>query len=150
MTVVKWKPARSLFPLSGIRNFDSLVSDFFPRRLSPIRDFDFGWSPNVDVSETEEAYELRAELPGIEKKEIEVSFKDDVLTISGEKKREAKKDDKANRSYYHESYYGTFERSFRFAQPVKDEHITATFKNGILDIKVPKSEVTEQHKVAIK
>ena len=150
MTLVRWKPARSLFPLSGIGDFDSAVSDFFSRPFGFFRELDFGWSPRVDVTESETAYELHAELPGIKKKEIEVSFQDDILTISGEKKHEEKKEDRENTYYHRESGYGSFKRSFRFTQPVFDENISAKYKDGILTITVPKAEVPEPQKVEIR
>ena len=147
MTLVKWKPAHSL---DWFRDFDSIVSDFFPRSLTRVRDFDFGWSPKVDVTESEMAYEFHAELPGIKKKEIEVSYKDDVLTIRGEKKHEEKKEDKKNDYYYRESRYGEFERSFRFTHPIDEHAISAKYKNGVLTITVPKAKIPEPQKVEIK
>ncbi|KPK88941.1 hypothetical protein AMJ80_10460 [bacterium SM23_31] len=145
MTLVKWKPAAILG-----RDFDSLVSDFFPGPVGAIRFGDMTWSPNVDVNETEKTFEINVELPGIKKNEIEVSFEDNILTLKGEKKYEDKKEDKKNHYYYRESGYGKFERSFRMTVPVVEEKISAKYKNGILIITVPKAEIPEPRKVEIK
>lgn len=145
MTLVKWKPAAILG-----RDFDSLISDFFPRPVGLLRFSDAVWSPNVDVNETDKAFEIHAELPGIKKNEIEISFKDGFLTLKGEKKYEKKKEDKKNNCYYRESGYGKFERSFRMTLPVVEDKITAKYKNGILTVSVPKAEIPEPKKIEVK
>jgi len=145
MTLVKWKPAASLR-----RDFDSLISDFFPNPVGLLRFSDAAWSPNVDVNETEKAFEIHVELPGVKKNEIEISFNDGILTLKGEKKYEEKKEDKKNNYFYRESGYGRFERSFRMTVPVDEDKITAKYKKGILTISIPKAEIPEPHKVEIK
>lgn len=145
MTLVKWKPAASLR-----RDFDSMFSDFFPRPVGLLRFSDAAWSPNVDVNETDKAFEIHVELPGIKKNEIEISFNDGILTLKGEKKYEEKKEDKKNNYFYRESGYGRFERSFRMTVPVVEDKITAKYKKGILTVSIPKAEIPEPHKVEIK
>ena len=147
MTIIKWRPARSG---SLFENFDALTHDFPPVNLLRHNDSIRSWTPNVDVSETEKSYEISAELPGAGKKEIEGTFRDSVLTIRGERKNDKKEEWKKDGNYRRESRYGSFERSFRFAEGVKDGDISATFENGILNISVPKKDVPETRKIAIK
>jgi len=150
MTLVKWKPARNLVPFSGLNDFDSLFSDFFSGSIGLQQNSVRGWSPTVDVNETDKEYRLYAELPGIEKKEIEVSVNDGVLTLKGERKSEDKEEDKENNRVFRESRYGKFERSFRFSEKVLEDKIAGKYKDGILTITIPKAEIPEAHKVEIK
>ena len=150
MTLVKWKPARNLVTFPGLDDFDSLFSDFFSRPFGLQRNADLDWSPNVDVNETDKEYLLHAELPGIDKKEIEVSVNDSVLTLRGERRFEEKKEDTENNYLFRENRYGKFERSFRFSETVLEDKISAKYKDGILTITIPKAEIPEAHKVEIK
>ncbi len=147
MALVKWRPARNA---SFFENFEELTHDFFPVNYFGHNDQIRSWTPNVDVSETEKSYEITAELPGAVKKEIDVAFRDGVVTIRGERKDDKKEERKKDGYYRRESRYGSFERSFRFAEDVKGDDISATFKNGILNISVPKEDVPETQKIAIK
>lgn len=147
MSLIKWNPARNL-DLFG--DFDSLMNDFF---YNPRRRFNAdnaGWSPRMDVIERDGEYELSAELPGMEKKDIDVSVKDGVLTISGEKKYESEKND--DNCYCSERRYGKFERSFRMSNDISADDIKAEYKNGILTLRVKKVDKPEEvsHKIAIK
>ena len=102
--------------------------------------------PAVDVAETDKAYEITAELPGMDEKNIEVKFADGVLTIKGEKKDE--KEEKKKDYYLSERSYGSFQRSFQVPDGVDTDKIEATFKNGILTVVLPKS--TEAQKATKK
>ena len=142
MTLVKWNPRRSLFNLN-----DDLFTDFFNDRgwLRPARE---SWYPVVDVSEDDNAYHMQMELPGLSKDDVKISFHDDILTISGEKKHE-KKDDNRNYHYF-ERNYGKFERSFRINSDIVVDKIDATFNDGILNIEMPKAEVAKPKEIAVK
>lgn len=96
------------------------------------------WAPRLDVIETEKTIEVKAELPGLERKEVEVTLDRGLLVIKGEKKEE--KEEKGK--YYHrvERRHGTFCRSVRLPAEVKPETIEATFKDGILTVTLPKVE----------
>ena len=160
-------PSRSspagLFPLSMLRDdidraFDRMFHDWprFGALTSPdiFGEEFFGkttaLAPRVDVSEDDNAYEITAEMPGVEEKDIEVTVKDDRLTLRGEKKteREEKKKD------YHmtERSYGSFERSFRLPQNVSADKIKADFDKGVLKLTLPKTgeSKVKERKVAIK
>lgn len=93
--------------------------------------------PAVDIAETDKAYEITAELPGMDEKNIEVKFADGVLTIRGEKKDE--KEEKKKDYYLSERSYGSFQRSFQVPDGVDTDKIEATFKKGVLSVALPKS-----------
>lgn len=89
-----------------------------------------------DVAETDDALEISAELPGMEEKDVEVTFSDGVVTIKGEKKSET--EEKKKDYYRSERRYGSFTRSFRLPDTVDEEKVKATFDKGVLDISFPK------------
>ena len=96
------------------------------------------WIPVVDVMETEEEFQIRGELPGVEKKDIKLSVENGVLLISGH--REQEKEEKGKRYHKIERAYGSFARSFRVPDIVDDQKLTAEFKNGVLTVRLPKSD----------
>jgi len=100
------------------------------------------------VSETDEALTVKAELPGIAEKDIDISISDGILTIKGEKKHE-KEEEKA---CYHtvERRYGSFSRTMRLPTDVDSEKVDATFKDGVLRLALPKSEASKPRKIEIK
>ncbi len=128
---------RGLFP-DIFREMEDLSRDLWPEAL--MRDLTTGseteWLPRLDITETDKTVEVKAELPGLESKDIDITLDRDLLVIKGEKKLEEEKKDR----YYHrvERRYGAFCRSVRLPAVVKDEKIDATFKNGILTIVLPK------------
>jgi HSP20 family protein len=95
------------------------------------------WSPALDMTEGKEAITVKAELPGVESREIAVSLDGDLLTIKGEK--EAKKEDKDERRHRVERSWGSFMRSVRLPAAVDAGKVSATFKNGIVTITLPKT-----------
>ena len=93
--------------------------------------------PKVDISETKESYDVHVALPGFKKDEIQVKIENQVLTISGERKKVTEE----NRTYHRiETKYGMFERSFRLGEKANTEKIDATFENGVLALTIPKKE----------
>jgi HSP20 family protein len=100
------------------------------------------------VKETKDAYEVLADLPGMEKKDINISLHDNVLTVSGERKFEEKSEDE-NR-YFQERTYGSFSRSFRLPYQVNQKDIRAEYKNGVLKVVLLKSEEAKPREIEIK
>lgn len=96
-----------------------------------------GLAPEVDVRETDDKYQICAELPGLDDKDVQVTLREGLLTIAGEKKMESI-EEKAD---YHltERSYGRFERVFRLPETADDEHISADFSKGVLTVTVPKT-----------
>jgi len=109
--------------------------------------FEIGdWMPVVDIDETDDAFIVKAELPGVEKDDVSVNIDNGVLTIKGEKKT-ATEDKKRHRV---ECTYGSFVRSFTLPQAIKTEKVEAKYKNGILNLTIPKSEEEKPKQIAIK
>ena len=141
MSLIRWSPYRNLISLPDE------VERFFNGFGLDYQNSDSVWSPTVDISETEDQYEVKAEIPGLKKEDIKLSVEDSVLTLSGERKVE-KKSDKKN---YHrlERAYGRFERSFRLPREVDSESIKASYKNGVLTVQIPKSEAIKPKEIAV-
>lgn len=104
------------------------------------------WTPKVDVGETDKCIIVRCELPGVEKDQIKIDITGDTLSISGERKWNDDQDIK-----YHkiERFYGAFNRTFKIGIPIDQDNIKATYKNGVLEIVVPKAEKLAQKKIEI-
>lgn len=142
--------------MSGLirRNpFDELAS-FWPRDLlarlggTPLS---MEWSPRCDVSETDDALVVHAELPGVEAKDMDVSIHDGVLTLRGEKRTERAEEDKGRS--YSERFFGSFERRLVLPANVDEDKIEANLKDGVLEVRLPKSAPApppEARKVEIK
>ncbi len=125
--------------------FDRFFEDFrLPRLFSEERE----WVPPFDVSETEKEVIVKAEVPGMDKKDIHINLSEGLLTIKGEKKQE-KKDDSEN---YHcvERRYGTFTRTMRLPFEVEADKVDATYNDGVLKLTLPKSEPAKAKEIEIK
>jgi len=106
------------------------------------------WAPAVDVMETDDEFQIRAELPGVEKKDVKLSVENGVLLISGH--REQEKEEKGKRYHKIERAYGNFARSFTVTETVDAEKVTAEFKNGVLTVRLPKSEKARPKSIEVK
>ena len=127
------------------RVFDNVLddSDF-------VRDGEAGrrtWLPTVDIYESDDAFIATADLPGLSKKDIDVSIEDNVLTVSGERKFEKSDDEGTFRRV--ERSYGTFRRSFALPRSVDTAKVEAKFKDGVLTLTLPKSEVAKSRKITV-
>ena len=128
-----------------------VFSDFFRGDLVDDGSFFSGsWSPAVDVSETDDSYIIRAELPGMKKEDVKVTVNNSLVTIQGEKKIESEEKD---RTYHRiERSYGSFERSFNLPSAVKSGSIEAKYDEGLLTVTLPKTEEAKEkvHDIKIK
>ncbi len=115
---------------------------FWPRFFDPLREFGSAisnfFSPSADALNKEDCYEIRVELPGVTEKDVEISIENNSLTIRGEKRSEREEKDK--NYYFSERRYGSFERSFRLPDDVREAGISASYKDGILTLRLPKTE----------
>ena len=137
------------------REMDRMFDDFFGRRLRPW--WPSIWSrggdrefitPTVDVYEEKDDIVVKAELPGLDKNHIEVNISDSELTLKGEKKKEEKIDEE---NYYRcERSYGAFLRSVELPTSVQADKVKASFKNGILEIRLPKTEEAKTKEIKVK
>ena len=135
MTLIKWVPRST----SIINDMDNMVSDVFNNNWNfPVR-AKTNWSPPVDVKETDDSFTLTADIAGLTKKDLNVNVSDGIISISGERKFENEKEN--DNYHYRERQYGSFLRTFNLPETVKEEKITANFKNGILSIEIPKEEI---------
>jgi len=105
------------------------------------------WLPTVDISETDDQVIIRAEVPGLDKKDISITLSEGLLTIQGEKKQE-KEEEKENYRFV-ERRYGSFSRSLRVPEGVDADKIEASYKDGVLKVAIPKSESEKSRKIEI-
>ncbi len=138
-----WRPFRELATLREEMN--RLWDRFFGEREEEL--FIGEKFPSVDVSESEDKIVVTAEVPGMKPEEIDVSLSDGILTIKGERKQEKEEKDKN----YHlvEIKYGQFSRSIRLPAEVKEDKVSAEYKNGILKITLPKTEEAKKKEIKI-
>ena len=106
------------------------------------------WVPSMDISETKESLVTRIEVPGMDQKDIQISLQENLLTIKGEKRQE--KEEKDERFHRVERSYGTFARSARLPVAVDASRVTATFKNGLLTVTLPKTSAAKGTTIPIK
>jgi HSP20 family protein len=108
----------------------------------------FGWAPAVDVYEDKDNLVVRAELPGMKKEEIDISLHQGSLIISGERKSETHENEsEQSRS---ERFFGRFQRAFELPKPVDPNKVSATYKDGILTVKLPKTEESKPKQITVK
>ena len=108
----------------------------------------YNWAPSVDISETDDNFEVRAELPGVAKDDLHVSVKDNLLTLSGEKRQENVDDDAQNYRRV-ERRYGSFQRRFTLPPEVTTDDIKAEYTDGVLTLSIPKPEVAKPTEIPI-
>lgn len=107
------------------------------------------WAPSVDIEEAEDKYVIKADLPGVEKEDIEVKLENNVLSIRGEKKTE-KETGKGTKRHRTERFHGTFARSFTLPETVKADEVDASYKDGVLLLTIPKEEESKPKSIDIK
>jgi HSP20 family protein len=137
-------------PFASFRyEMDRLFDDFFSPVAGEGRNFAAPAQsaaavlrPSIDVDETEQAYRVNAELPGLTEKDVELNLRDNVLTISGEKRSE-REEEKGGRRYAERSF-GRFERTIPFPAEIDAERVDAVFKNGVLTVTLPKNTKAQE------
>jgi HSP20 family protein len=146
-----WRPFRELAPFRDFermrRDMDRLWDSFFERGVRRT-DEEGEWLPSLDVAETKNDVVVKAEIPGMDPKDIDISLTDGLLTIKGEKKEEREEKEKD----YHlvERSYGTFTRWIRLPKEVQRDKINASYKNGVPTVTLPKSEEAKKKEIKIK
>jgi len=131
------------------RLFNELVPSRLFREMMPSMWREQGAiMPAFDISEADDHFVVRADLPGIDAKNIDISLSGNILTIKGEKKDERTEE---NESYYcSERQFGSFSRAFTLPSDVKEDGIEATYKDGVLQVKIPKTATARQKKIEVK
>ena len=144
MKITKYAPRCSemSFP------FDASVSSMLNDMMGWSRNAALSsWAPNVDIVESEDSYQIHAELPGITEEEVNVSLNNNVLTLSGEKKQEIK--DEKDNFVRVERTYGKFERSFSLPSNIVADKVDASYKDGVLTVTIPKAEEAKSRQIKI-
>jgi len=148
--LVPWKKRRA----NKIENFQKRIPDLFERYMGkdqfriPENIFDDGWFPSVDVSEGKKNITVKAEIPGMNPKDIDILLDDRRLRIKGEKTHEEEEKDK--HFFCSERYYGYFNRTIELPAEVDGADVDASYKNGVLKIKLKKVKESEPKKIKIK
>lgn len=152
MNVIKWqRPTLATWPtfgrLSELRNeidrlFESPLSE-----LTGSSQLLSGWTPALDIYEEKDSFVVKAELPGMKKEEIEVSYHDGSLSLSGERKSETKHEDAE--VYRAERFFGRFQRTVSLPATVAADKIKAAYKDGVLTVTLPKTEEAKPKQIDV-
>lgn len=145
MTLVRLNPSKSIFNLKN--DMDRLFDNFFTGRLG-LTDSMSDIALPVDVEENEHEYLVTADLPGMKKDDIKITFENNYLTISGEKK--SKKEISEDNYHLIERRQGKFSRSLAIPSGVKADHIEADYEQGVLTVKIPKAEEAKPKQIEVK
>ncbi len=142
-----WDPFRYLSDLQEDMNrlFDLSLARL-PRQLEDIANVE--WVPAVDVIDEKDKLRIKADLPGIKKEDVEINIEDGVLSIKGERQNE--KEEKNKNYYRRECFYGVFERSISLPAEVDIEKAEANYKDGVLEIILPKKEESKPKQIKVK
>ena len=143
-TLVRCDPARELDTLQGEMN--RLFDTFFGTRANG-NAAGRRWVPAMDLMETDDAFVVKADLPGLERDDVSVEIKDNVLSISGERKAEHTEDQDGYVRV--ERSYGSFARTFQLPDGVDPDAVKASFDKGVLEVRIPKPEERKPHRVQI-
>ena len=145
MRLKVWEPYRRFKPFYS--DVDRLINEFGCGRRQTEELNEAAWSPRVDIYETENSYVLNAELPGLKKEEIQIDLNNNTLTLKGEKKFEEKVE---KENYVRvERSYGSFTRSFALSDNANPESITANYKDGVLEVTLPKKEEAKPKEIKV-
>lgn len=153
MAMLRWRPGQTLERLDPFRDLSDMRSemnrlfDTFFGRSAPTGGFEGVWAPAVDMYETKNDLVVAVELPGVNEKEVSVSITGDVLTLRGERVHgeEIKQD-----SYYRgERWFGKFERALPLPFPVQADKVKATYRDGVLTVRLPKAEEIRPKEIKI-
>lgn len=128
------------------RSISNLFDDFFT--IKPGSMFETEWIPSIDVHEDARGIYVKAEMPGLDEKNIEVNVENNYLTIKGEK-REERREGNDQRILVTERKFGSFQRTIRLPEGIKADKVKADFTNGVLSIDIPKEKIEEPKKIKI-
>jgi HSP20 family protein len=143
-TLVRWDPSREVESLHSEMNrlFDSFFGGRVGNGVASRR-----WVPAMDLAEEGDELVLRADLPGLTEDDVEIEVKDGVLTVSGERRAEKKKEGEG--FYRVERAFGSFSRSLSLPEGIDADKVRAEFDNGVLEVRIPKPEERKAHRVQI-
>jgi len=142
--ITRGTPKRS--PWGFFSDFDDMFDEF---RAPARQQWSGSFAPAMDVSESEDEYHVRADLPGVKKEDLDISIQDGVLTINAETRQEEKQEQKG-RVIRQERRYGKFVRAMRLGDTVDVDKIKADYKDGVLDLVLPKAEQVRPKKIDVR
>jgi len=152
MSLIRWDPFRELEDMSSRLNriFGHAMLPRTTATPDVARDAMtvFDWAPTVDIAETAEEFHIKAELPEVKKEDVKVSVDGGVLRLEGERKQE--KEEKGKKYHRVERSYGSFLRTFILPDNVDDTKVRAEFKDGVLNVRLPKTEKAKPRAIEVK
>ncbi|MBP7948624.1 MAG: Hsp20/alpha crystallin family protein [Verrucomicrobiales bacterium] len=137
MSITQWNPFRDLFA-SRMLNLPDLFREDAPQRP---------WVPSVDVTENDQEYLVKAEIPDVKNEDVKVTVRDGILTIKGERKFEKKTDNE--KVHVLERSFGSFSRTFSLPKDADADRVKAEFKNGLLNVSIPKRAEVKPKEVEV-
>lgn len=143
-TLDRWEPFRGLTDIQAEMN---LLFDAVFGRSTGVAVTDRVWAPAIDMYETKDDLYVLCEVPGVREKEVQVSITNDVLTIKGERNQQQEVKDDSH--YRLERWFGRFEQSVPLPMPVQSDKVKATYRDGVLEIKLPKAEAVKPKEIKI-
>ena len=147
MAIVRWEPFRHLLASQKEEFFNRLFNETFPAVIGEQEPTTRTWAPPVDIYETDNSLVLKADLPGIDPKNVDIRVENGVLYLKGERKFE--KEEKKENYHRIERSYGAFTRSFALPNSIDADHVTAEYKSGQLILTMPKREEAKPKAVKI-
>ncbi len=145
MSLIRWDP---------FADVENMFNRMMPRlsrmpRLSLEEDggVSVEWTPSADISETDKEYLVRADLPGMKKEDVKVTYSDGLLTIQGERKQH--KEETTEKFHRVENYYGSFSRAFTLPDNIKPDAIRCETKDGVLSVHIPKAEQKKPKEITV-
>lgn len=153
MNLLRVNQPNTWWDLSPVRRWGTLqdeVNRFFQNpwgELARSSEFFTGWAPALDLYEDKDHLTVKAELPGMNKDDIDIAIEDGVLSISGERKHEEKHTE--SESYRSERFYGRFNRSLTLPKPVDVDKVKAAYKDGVLTVTLPKTEAAKPKQIEV-
>lgn len=144
-SVVRWNPIANFTSVQDEMN--RVMEDVFGRRFTDAQNGAVVWQPPIDIEEQTDRYLLHVELPGLRLEDIKITLENNRLSIRGEKTRT---EEQKNATYHRlERVYGTFERTFTLTHRVKSDKVEATYRDGVLEVAVPKAEEAKAREIPV-
>ena len=144
MSIIRWSPSHV-----SADTFHDEVNRLFNGLLVPAAsraDRD-AFAPSADIEETADQFVVRLDVPGVSQSDVKVAIQGDVLTIRGDRKAETESKD--SRVYRRERLFGSFERAFRLGRAVKADQVQATYRDGVLEVRIPKSDESRVREIPV-
>ena len=148
MTIMRYNPNRSYLSMQDTMN--SLVNALFNTELTGTANENGEYAPRMDMKETEDAYTIKLTMPGVDKDNIDISVSEGILTVKGETKEDEEQEDEKATWLVREHKHCTYYRSVRLPSEVQADKAEAEYKNGVLNLTLPKAEEVKPKSIPVK